>query len=135
MVRRGLRQYQAEEFTQRKRIGRPPRNRALGIQALEVTNQQQPEVAPGRQPRSALVRVESLAQSFDVLVKVVPVENLVQSRVEGMRGAPRQVLSRYPHRRLLRAPSSFAHRHRRQCKTCDRSCRSLFVHGSIGRLG
>ena len=75
-------------------------------------------------------RVESLAPSFDVLVEVVLVENLIQSRVEGMRGAPRQVLSRYPYRRLLRAPSSFAHRHRRQCRTWDRSCRPYLQHGT-----
>jgi hypothetical protein len=29
-----------------------------------------------------------------------------------MRGTPRQVLGRHPHRRLLRAPLSFPHRHR-----------------------
>lgn len=60
MVRGSLRQHQAEEVTQRKRIGSPP-DRALSVQALEVANQQQPEVASGRQPRSPLVRVESLA--------------------------------------------------------------------------
>ena len=66
--------------------------------------------------------------------EVVLIEDLIQTCVERMGDTARQVLSRHPHRRLLRPPSSFAHRHRRQCKTCDRSCRSLFVHGSIGRL-
>jgi catechol 2,3-dioxygenase-like lactoylglutathione lyase family enzyme len=36
------------------------------------------------------------------------VEDLIQSRVERMRGAPGQVIAWYPHRRLLRVPSSFA---------------------------
>jgi len=40
-------------------------------------------------------------------------------------GAPQQVLRGHPHRRLPGTPWSFAHRHRRQCRTRDRSCRSL----------
>ena len=46
-----------------------------------------------------------------------------------MRGTPRQVLGRHPHRRLLRVPLAFAHRHRRQCSTRDRSCRSVTMLG------
>jgi hypothetical protein len=61
-------------------------SRALRVQALEVPDQQQPEVTPGRQPWPAVVRVESLAQSFDVPVEVVLVENLIQSRVKRMCG-------------------------------------------------
>ena len=121
MIRRRLRQHQPEKLAQRKRIRRPPRNRALGVQAFEIADQQQPEVAPGRQPRPAVVRVESLAQAFDEPVEVVLVEDLIQSRVERMRGTARQILGRHPHRCLLRVPPSFAHRHRRQCSTPNRS--------------
>jgi hypothetical protein len=117
MIRRRLRQQQPEKLAQGKRIGRPPRDRALSVQAFEIADQQQPEVAPRRQPWSAVIRGKPLAQPFDVPVEIMLIENLIQSRVERMGGAPRQVLGRHPHRRLLRTPSSFAHRHRRQFST------------------
>jgi hypothetical protein len=45
-----------------------------------IADQQQPEVAPRRQARSAdLVDVESLAEIFDVPVEVMFVENPIQS--------------------------------------------------------
>src|SRR5262249_22159824 len=52
VVRRRLRQHQAEKLAQRKRIGDSPRDRALGVQPFEVTNQQQPEVASWQQART-----------------------------------------------------------------------------------
>src|SRR5262249_45053989 len=64
-----------------------------------------------------LVGVKPLAQPFDVPVEIMLIENLIQSRVERMSGAPRQVLGRHPHRSLRRTPSSFAHRHRRPFST------------------
>jgi hypothetical protein len=62
----------------------------------------------------------------------VLVEDLIQPRIERMRGAPWQVVRRHPHRRLRRVPPSFAHRHRRQCSTRDRSCRSPKPRSSQG---
>ena len=47
-------------------------------ETLDAADQQQPEVAPGRQSRS-LARVESLASFIDVLVKVMLVENLISA--------------------------------------------------------
>jgi hypothetical protein len=87
MVRRRFWQDQTEKVAQRKRIGGPPGDRTFRVQAFEVTDQQQPEVAARRQPWAALVRVESLAESFDVAIEVVPVEDLIQPRIERMRGA------------------------------------------------
>ena len=55
-----------------------------------------------------------------VAVEVVLVEDSIQSRVERMRGAPRQFVGRHPHRRFLRVPSSCARPHRRQVDTRDR---------------
>ena len=56
MIRRRFRQHQAEKLAQGKRVRGAPRDRALGVQAFEIANQQQPEVAaqqsPGR-PSSA----------------------------------------------------------------------------------
>jgi hypothetical protein len=78
MIRRRVRQHQPEKLTQRKRIRRPPRDHALGVQPFEIADQQQPEIAPGRQPRPATVGVESLAQAFDEAVEIVLVEDLIQ---------------------------------------------------------
>ncbi len=125
MIGRRLRQHQPEKLAHGKRIGRAPRDRALGIQAFEIADQQQPEVAAGRQAGSALVGVEPRAQTLGEAVEVVLVENLIQSRVERVGGTARQVLRGHPHRGLLRMPPSFAHRHWRQCSTRDRSRRSL----------
>jgi hypothetical protein len=47
--------YQAEKLAQGKRIRGTPRNGALRVQAFEIADQQQAEVASGRQARSALV--------------------------------------------------------------------------------
>ena len=92
MVRRRLRQHQTEELAQRKRIGRSPGDGALRVQAFEVANQQQPKVAPGRQPRPAVVGVDRLTEPFDVPVEIMRVEDLIQSRVKRMCGAPRRSL-------------------------------------------
>ena len=70
MIWRRLWQYQSETLAQRKRVRRPPRDRALRVQALEIADQQQPEVAAGRQPRTAVVRIESLAEAFNAQRKV-----------------------------------------------------------------
>ncbi len=91
MVRWCVRQHQAEKLAQGKRIGCPPRDRALRVQAFEMADEQQPEVATGRQPWPAVFRVEAFAEAFDILVEIMFVEDLIQSRVERMRGAPRQV--------------------------------------------
>jgi hypothetical protein len=40
----------------------------------------------------AIIRVEPLARALDEAVEVVQVENLIQSRVERMGGAARQVV-------------------------------------------
>jgi hypothetical protein len=96
---------------------------ALRIQAFEIPDQQEPEVASGQQPWPPVVGVESLAQALDVPIEVMLVENLIESRVERMGGTARQILRRHPHRALLRLSPSFAHRHRRRVVR-DRSCRS-----------
>jgi hypothetical protein len=69
-------------------------------------------MATGCQPWAAIVRVKALAQPFRVPVEAVLVEYLIEPRVERMRIAAWQALRCDPHRRLLRVPFSFAHRHR-----------------------
>ena len=113
MIGRRVREDQPQKLPQGQRIRRAPCDRALRVQSFEVADQQQPEVASRRQRRASnLVGVEPLTQVLDVLVELRGVENLIQSRIKGMRGAPRQVLGRHPHRRLLRPPFAFTHRHR-----------------------
>jgi hypothetical protein len=53
------------------------------------------------------MRVESVAESFDVAIEVVLIEDLVQPGMERLRGPPWQVVGRHPHRRLLRVSPSF----------------------------
>ena len=87
MIRRRLRRHQPEKLPQGKRIGRAPGNSAFGIQAFEVADQQQTEVAPWRQARTNdVISLESLTERLDVVVKVRSVQNVIQSRVERMCG-------------------------------------------------
>jgi hypothetical protein len=87
----------------------------MGIEttAMTAVDSIKPKVTTRRQPGPAILRIEPLAESFDEPVEVMVVEDLVQSRVERMRGAPREVVRRQPHRRLLSVSPAFAHRHRR----------------------
>jgi hypothetical protein len=48
---------------------------------------------------------------LDEPVEVVLVKDLIQSRIERMRGTAWAGLALRPHRRRLRKPPSFAHRH------------------------
>jgi hypothetical protein len=86
VIGRRLGQHQPEKRAQRKRIRGTPRNGTLGVQAFEIADQQQAEVAARRQARPSLVCVESLAESFDVPVEVMLLEDLIQSCVKWMRG-------------------------------------------------
>jgi hypothetical protein len=62
VIGRGLVQPQPQETADRERIGRAPGDAAFRIEALEVADQQQPEVAPRRQARPTHDRgVEALA--------------------------------------------------------------------------
>jgi hypothetical protein len=50
----------------------PPATRSrIPLHAFEVADQQQPEVAARRQAGAAVVRIESVAESFDVAIEVV----------------------------------------------------------------
>jgi hypothetical protein len=70
------------------------------------------EIPLARQPWSAVVRIEALAQAFDAPIEVVLLKKLIQAHIEGMRGTARQVLSGHPHRVVLRVSLPSAHRHR-----------------------
>ncbi len=109
---RGLLETQTEKRAQRQRVGRAPRDAALGILPLEVADQQQAEVAAGEQTRAADGRrVERRALRLDERVKPLGLERAIQRLVERVARRLRQRVRRHPHLRrasLVRAPS---HRH------------------------
>ena len=117
---------QPQQAADRQRVRRAPRHPAFRVDAFEVADQQQAEVAPGCQARSAHHgRVEPVTQAFDEPIDVVPVEQRRQPRVERMARRGGQVRRRDPQRRLIRLARS--HSHARQCSTTDRLCRSLIT--------
>ena len=126
MVRRRLVQRDVQELPQAQRIGGSPRHRPLPVQALEIAEQQHPDVAARRQTRPAHpVGVERRALLLDEGIEAGVVEHTIQSLVERVARTPRQVRTGHPHRRLPRATPAFAHGHGQKCSTRDRSCRSL----------
>ena len=110
-----------------ERVGCPPCDPALRIQAFEVADQQQPEVDPRRQARpSHRRRVERAARLLHERIEARVVQEDIQPLVERVRRRARQLGHRDP-QALLSAPfASRAHRHGRQCSTRDRSCRSPY---------
>ena len=107
---------------QAQRIGHPPRNPALRRQALEVADQQHPEIPPGTQTRSPHPRrVELRAKPLDEGVEASLFKDLVQTLVEGMPSVRRQIRRRHPQRRPLSRRRSLAHRHAVQCTRPDRA--------------
>lgn len=83
MLGRRLVQTQAEEAAEGERVRRPPGNAAFGVDAFEVSDQQQPKICTRCQTWSTdLVRVERGALRFDELVERVRVEHLIQPLIE-----------------------------------------------------
>jgi len=105
---------EAQKAANAQGVRRTPRDRTLGVETFEVPQQQHAEIPARLEAGTAhAVGVKPLAQRLDVSIKVGVVENLIQPRVERMRGAARQVLRGHPYRCLRRTTPSFAHRHRR----------------------
>ena len=124
---RHLVQAQAQEAAQRERIGRAPRNPSLRIDALEIPDEQQPEVGPWHHTRASHRRgIERRTLRFDEVVEAVRVEEVIQTLVKRVtaRGGQLIVAIHNPGvrprslRRLMAMP---------KCSTRDRSCRSLEV--------
>ena len=104
-----------------QRLGRPPRDRALRVEAFKIPEQQQPEIPARRQTRPAdRGGIERRALPLDEGIKTRLVEHASQSRIERVPRTHRQIRGGDPHRRLPRVPESFAHRHAPQYKNRDR---------------
>ena len=85
MLGRRLVQAEAQERTQRQRVGGPPGDPALGVLALEVPDQEQPEVAARQETGAAdRRRVERGALRFHERVEPLGVERAIQRQVERM---------------------------------------------------
>ena len=112
--------------------GRPPGDATLRIQPFEVADQQQPKIDARRQARSAhRLGIERRTRGLGEVVKALFLEQLIQSCIERVARRRWQLRRRHPHaRRSIASP--FPHRHRRQCSTRDRSCRSLVQSFTTG---
>ena len=85
MIGRRLVQRQPQEAAERERIGRAPGDAAFCVEAFEVTDQQQPEVAPRRQARPTHDRcVEAATEVFDEPIEIVGIEDRAEAHVERM---------------------------------------------------
>ena len=114
MVWRRAVQSDAEEVAQCERVRRPPRDAALRIDALEVANQQQPEIDARRQARPAhRDGVERGALGFGEVVEPMLAQQLIQSHVERVTHRRRKIRRGDPHGWLSGAfPFAHCHAHR-----------------------
>ena len=104
-------QAQPQEPAERQRIGGPPRDAALRINAFEVPDQEQPEVGPRQQAWTADRGVERSALRFHEGVKPVLVEHLIQSLIERVPTSPGQRIRGNPQPRRSRAVLATTHGH------------------------
>ena len=126
VIRRRFVQRQVQELANRERICGAPRDASLRIDPLEVADQQQSEIHTGREAGASHgVGVKRPARSFDERVELTHVEHRIHASIERVRRRRRQLGGRDPEIVLTSSLASGAHRHRRQCSTLDRSCRSL----------
>ena len=81
MIRGRRRAGQPQKTPDRQRVRRAPGDAAFRVDALEVADQQQAEVAPSRQARATHHRrVEAVTQALHEPIEVVPVEQRRQPR-------------------------------------------------------
>src|SRR5580658_6163379 len=111
MIGRGLAQFETEKRSQRQRVGRAPRNSALGIDPFEIPNQQRTKVNSGREARTPDFSVETLASRFGKAIKSALVQQPVQTLIEWMADRCRQPRCFDPDWLLLFVCSPLAQRH------------------------
>ena len=114
MIRCGGVKAQPHEAAHGQRVRGAPRDATLGVQALEVADQQQTEIPPRRQTRPAHYRrVELLTLLLREPIEAGLVQDRGQSGVERMAGGNRQISRRDPQRSLF--ARALAHRHEPHC--------------------
>ena len=116
VVWRRLGHIQVQEGPQAQGVRHPPRNPAFRRQALEVADEQHPEIPPRPQTRPPHPRrVEHRAQPLDEGVEPRLLQDPVQSLEERMPRVRRQIRRRHPQRRPLSRCRSLAHCHTVHC--------------------
>ena len=125
-----------EKLPQAQRIGGTPGNRTFRVEALEVANQQHPEVAARCQTwPTDPVGIELGALLLDEGIEARLVENTIQAFIERVARAARQIRTGHPHRPLPPPTAALAHCHEQKCSTSNRPCRSLSATFTIGCQG
>ena len=96
MIGRALVQLVAEEVPQRQRIGHPPGDLALRVDALEIPDHEQAEIHPrGNARPTDAIGVILRALLFHKLIEPVLLQHPIQFLVKRMTGSC-QVLRRHP---------------------------------------
>lgn len=91
VIRRRFRQRDAHKLPQRQRVGQPPGDAVLAVDAFAVADQQRTEVDSWNQAGTSHGRrVELAAKTLDKDVKLFIVQKLVQPRIERMARRVRQ---------------------------------------------
>ena len=111
VIRRRIFQAEPQKVAQCEGVRGTPRDAALRVDALEIANQEQPELDSRRQAWPAhRVGVERRTLRFGELVESMLAQQLIQSGVERVTRRRREIRRGDPHPRLSVA-FPFAHRH------------------------
>lgn len=82
VVGRRLVEPEPQEIAQRQRIRRAPGDAALRVNALEIANQQQPEIDARWQARPTHLRIKSGALGFREVIEDVFAQQLIQAPIK-----------------------------------------------------
>ena len=110
MVGHGFGGAELEELPQRQGIGTAPADAALGIDALEVADQEHAEIPARRDgPAAEFFGVEGRTELFEEAVKCFLVQELLQPLVKDMPLTLGQLIIDQPHALLLCLPPTRTH--------------------------
>ncbi len=110
MIRRRFDNTEAQKIPQRKRVRYTPRNSPFRIDSFKVAEQEHPEIHTRSHTRSTHDRlVKTLAQVLQAFVDLVPLQDVVDLRVERVTRRLGNFLRAEKQRVLLRL--ALAHRH------------------------
>ena len=126
VVRRGLVEGEVQKRANAQRVGgRATRSLVPNptLQSSRATAAENTGPAPDSPTDPVRVRTTRTVPPRTRRTRVV--EHSIQPLVKRVPSTLRQIRRGHPHRRLPRSTAACPHRHARQCRTQDRSCRSL----------
>src|ERR1700674_3984792 len=135
MIGRWLAQIVAQKLAEAETVGCAPRNATLGFDALEVAQQQHPEVCSWRNRRTARAALVILpADGFDPLVELLRVQDRVQPLVKHVPWRGHDLVRRHPQILLLFTILLSPHAHRRKTFPTPSGSHVAagFYHGLLG---